>query len=145
MGINSIDLRTAVSIKWDYAWDGFSRVSSTHTRAVVTVQTSSQISSVFLLFRLCTRVFLLRMAFPITLAKSRNPIILQGSAQILPLPHGLPWYPLPKPMNILLLLALIDTVVTFSCHVVTFIWVSTSAPQGTWGWVPLPYTIYSFL
>lgn len=145
MGINSIDLRTAVSIKWDYAWDGFSRVSSTHTRAVVTVQISSQISSVFLLFRLCTRVFLLRMAFPITLAKSRNPIILQGSAQILPLPHGLPWYPLPKPMNILLLLALIDTVVTFSCHVVTFIWVSTSAPQGTWGWVPLPYTIYSFL
>lgn len=88
-------------------------------------------------------VFLPRMAFLISTAKSRNLTSLQGSAQMLPLPHSLPWYPLLKLMSILLLWALIGTVLTFSCHVVLFICVRISAPWGTCGQVPLPYTIYS--
>lgn len=88
-------------------------------------------------------VFLPRMVFLISTAKSRNLTSLQGSAQMLPLPHSLPWYPLLKLMSILLLWALIGTVLTLSCHVVLFICVSISAPWGTCGRVPLPYTIYS--
>lgn len=119
----------------------FSSVSHPHMTAVVLLQPSIQVSYVLLLSLLCT---CLEWPFPSLLPRVEIQPSLKDQLKC---SLSLTYDSLLAPSSnwwSLLLWALIATVLTLiSCN--TFICISISVLQSTWGYVPLPYTLCSFL